>query len=82
MKRIRRRGQIKHTPTRNLLARLLLSQYQALAFLDDLTFRYDNNQAERDLRILKVQQNVSGSFRSDAGAAAFARVRGHLSTLS
>jgi transposase len=78
----RRRGRIKQTPARNLLERLLLGKAQVLAFLDNLTIPFDNNQAERDLRMLKVQQKVSGCFRADTGSAAFARIRGYLSTLS
>jgi transposase len=75
------RGRVKQTPARNLLERLTLHQDAVLAFLDDLTIPFDNNQAERDLRGLKMQQKVSGCFRSDPGAAAFARLRGYLSTL-
>lgn len=66
---------------RNLRERLWLGQPQVLAFLDDLTIPFDNNQAERDLRMLKTQQKISGCFRSDAGAAAFARLQSVLSTL-
>jgi transposase len=77
----RRRGRCKQTPVRNLLERLLLGKDQVLAFLHDLTIPFDNNQAERDLRMLKVQQKVSGCFRSDAGSDAFGRVRGYCSTL-
>jgi transposase len=66
---------------RNLLDRLTLGQEQVLAFLDDLAIPFDNNQAERDLRGLKMQQKVSGCFRSDAGGEAFARLRGYLATL-
>jgi transposase len=72
----RRRGRIKQPPARNLLERLYFDQEAVLAFLGDLTIPFDNNQAEQDLRMLKVQQKVSGSFRSDAGATAFARIRG------
>jgi transposase len=58
-----------------------LGREEVLAFLDDLTIPFDNNHAERDLRMLRVQQKVSGCFRSDSGAAAFARLRGYLSTV-
>jgi transposase len=76
------RGRVQQTPARNLLERFVLGQAHVLAFLDDLTIPFDNNQAERDLRMLKVQQKVSGSFRADRGAEAFSRIRGYLSTLS
>src|SRR5262249_48775201 len=75
------RGRLAQSPARNLLERLLLGQEQVLAFLDDLTIPFDNNQAERDLRGLKLQQKVSGCFRSDAGAEAFACLRGYVATM-
>jgi transposase len=75
------RGRLAQSPTRNLLERLLLQQDQVLAFLDDLTIPFDNNQAERDLRGLKIQQKVSGGFRSDWGSQAYATIRGYLATL-
>jgi transposase len=78
------RGWSKQSPARNLLDRLLPQQEPVLAFLDDLddlAIPFDNNQAERDLRGLKIQQKVLGCFRSDVGADAFACLRGYVATL-
>jgi hypothetical protein len=68
-------------PARNLLQRLWRQRELVLAFLDDLTVPFDNIVAERDVLMLKVQQNVSGGCRSVAGTDTYARHRAYLSIL-
>ncbi|HNU91525.1 MAG TPA: transposase [Spirochaetota bacterium] len=76
-----RRGRKKKAKPRNFLERLRLYKPGIFGFVRDFSIPFDNNQAERDLRMVKVQQKISGCFRSIEGSMFFARIRGYISTV-
>lgn len=75
------KGRRKQSRAKNLLDALMVRAEQVLALLDDLRIPFTNNQAERDLRWAKVQQKISGTFRSATGATTFCHIRSYLSTM-
>lgn len=75
-----RRGPIARSKTANLHRRLDEHREQVLRFAHDLRVPFDNNQAERDLRMIKLQQKISGSWRTIEGAEGFLALRSYLST--
>ena len=78
--RAQRRGGKPRRVGHNLLVRLQMRRDDVLRFLHDPQVPFTNNQAERDIRMMKLRQKISGGFRSFAGAEIFAVIRSVLST--
>lgn len=78
--RIGARGKLKRTKGRNLLERLQKFKPAVLAFAFNPEVPFTNNQAERDVRPVKVKQKISGCFRTLKGADHYARIQGFIST--
>lgn len=75
-----KRGRLKRSKARNLLERLIDFEEDVLRFLDNELVPFTNNQGERDIRMTKVHQKISGCFRSMKGAEMFCRIRSYLLT--
>jgi transposase len=77
---VRKRGRKKKSKARNLVERMRDYSEWVLRFVHDFRVPFTNNLAERDLRMMKVQQKISGTFRSSRGAVAFCRIRSYIAT--
>jgi hypothetical protein len=76
-----KKGKTKQPHSRNLLERMQKHQNEILLFVTNPLVPFDNNLAERDIRMPKLKMKISGLFRSEKGALAFSRIRSYISTM-
>lgn len=76
----KKRGRVAKTKPLNLLERMRDYKQDIIRFLFDFEVPFDNNFSERDIRMMKLKQKISGCFRSKTGAQYFARIRSYIVT--
>jgi transposase len=79
--KIKKRGRQKKSNSLRLLEVFRDAKDRVLRFIYDPLVPFDNNMAERDLRMIKLKQKISGTFRTKKGGQVFCRIRGYISTI-